>query len=123
MRTYSDVVAIDSRAGDLIVFDGRLMHRGTPTDGSHKRSKYGIFWSASRNDPVQINRYIEYFLSRVDFLRTLNRPPDEFQREVQRHRLMNSVRFPDSYPPQAIEIIRKLGITIAEMPHAGTGTS
>jgi ectoine hydroxylase-related dioxygenase (phytanoyl-CoA dioxygenase family) len=123
MRTYPDVVSIDSKAGDLIVFDGRLMHRGTPTDGSFKRRKYGVFWSASRNDREQIDRYIEYFLGRVDFLRTLNQPAEEFQREVQRHRLMHSVRFPDSYLSPAIEVIRRLGITIAEMPHASLRSS
>lgn len=123
MRIYPRVVSIDSKAGDLIAFDGRVMHRGTPTDGSHKRPKYGIFWSASRNDPVQVDRYIEYFLHRVDFLRTLNQPPEEFAREVHRHQLMHSVRFPDSYPPQAVEVIRERGVTVAELPPEDPGTS
>jgi hypothetical protein len=123
MRIYSDIVSIDSKAGDLIVFDGRLMHRGTPTDGSHKRHKYGVFWSASRSDPEQVDRYIEYFLGRVNFLRTLNQPLEEFQREARRHQLMHSVRFPDSYLPQAVEVIRKFGIAVAETPHACIGSS
>jgi hypothetical protein len=118
-RTYPDIVSIDSRAGDLIVFDGRIVHRGSPADGSHKLRKYGLFWSASRNDQTQIKRYLEYFMGRVDFLRTLNRPAEEFERDVLRHKLMYSVRFPGSYPRRAVEVVNKYGIAIAEMPHDG----
>lgn len=121
-RIYSNSVSINSKAGDLIVFDGRLMHRGTPTDGSHKRPKFGVFWSASRDDQQQIDRYIEYFEGRVDFVRTLNRPPEEFQREVRRHHLMHTVRFPESYPSHAIAVMRRFSVTVAEMPQLSTGT-
>jgi hypothetical protein len=121
MRTYPDVVSIASAAGDLIVFDGRLMHRGTPQDGSRKLRKYGIFWSASRNDPQQIDRYIEYFMARVGYLSTRNLPSEEFQREVKRHQLMHSVRFPDSYLPEAVEVVWKHAVALAEMPHGSTG--
>jgi hypothetical protein len=116
--SYPDIVSVDSRAGDLIVFDGRLMHRGTPSDGSRKLRKYGVFWSVSRDDPRQIDSYIDYFLKRVDYLRTLNRPAEEFERDVRRHKLMRDVRFPGSYLPQAAEVIRKYHINMAELPNA-----
>ncbi|MGF1425328.1 phytanoyl-CoA dioxygenase family protein [Kitasatospora sp. LaBMicrA B282] len=122
-RSYPDIVSVDSRAGDLIVFDGRLMHRGTPTDGSLKRRKYGIFWSASRDDQVQIDRYLAYFLARVDHLRTLNQPPDEFEREELRFQLMRSIRFPASYLPQEVEVLRKFGVTLAELPGLTPGSA
>jgi len=121
MRTYPDVVSVPSRAGDLIVFDGRLMHRGTPQDGSHKLRKYGIFWSASRNDPLQMNRYIEYFMARVRYLRAQNLPSEEFQRDVRRHQLMYSVRFPDSYLPAAVQALQKHAVALPEMPHSDAG--
>ncbi|MFJ6200069.1 phytanoyl-CoA dioxygenase family protein [Micromonospora sp. NPDC092111] len=117
-RTYPDVVSLDSRAGDLIVFDGRLMHRGTPQDGSATHRKYGVFWSASREDRRQRDRYIEYFQDRVDYLRTRNLPSEEFRRDVERHRLMGEVRFPDSYLPEAVEILRRHSVTPAELPRA-----
>ncbi|MGH3410874.1 MAG: phytanoyl-CoA dioxygenase family protein [Streptosporangiaceae bacterium] len=120
-RSYPDVVTIDSTAGDLIVFDGRVMHRGTPQDGSHKLRKYGIFWSASRNDRLQVDRYINYFMARVDYLSTRNLPSEEFQRDVERHQLMLSVRFPDSYLPEAVDVLRRHAVTLAEMPHASAG--
>ncbi|MEU7932356.1 phytanoyl-CoA dioxygenase family protein [Micromonospora echinofusca] len=118
MRAYPDVVSIDSRAGDLIVFDGRVMHRGTPQDGSATRRKYGVFWSASRNDQRQLDRYIEYFLARVDYLRTRNLPSEELQRDIDRHELMHRVRFPGSYLPQAVDVLRRHRVVLAEMPHA-----
>lgn len=121
MRTYPDVVTIDSVAGDLIVFDGRIMHRGTPQDGSHKLRKYGIFWSASRDDRLQIDRYINYFMARVDYLSRQNLSAEEFQRDVKRHQLMRSVRFPDSYLPEAVEVARKHAVAFAEMPHGSAG--
>lgn len=117
-RRYRDVVSIDSKAGDLIVFDGRLMHRGTPAGSPRELRKYGIFWSASRADTRQIDRYIEYFRHRVDYLRTRNLPPEELEREVRRHDLMRSVRFPDSYLPSAADVLREHGVTLAEMPAA-----
>ncbi|MGI5401454.1 phytanoyl-CoA dioxygenase family protein [Streptomyces sp. CA-135486] len=118
MRAYPDVVSIDSKAGDLLVFDGRVMHRGTPQDGSHKLRKYGIFWSASRNDLQQIDRYIEYFTARVEYLRAQNLPSEELQRDMRRHHLMHSVHFPDSYLPEAVEAVRKYAVALAEIPHA-----
>lgn len=121
MRTYPDVVTIDSTAGDLIVFDGRVMHRGTPQDGSRKLRKYGIFWSASRNDPVQAERYIQYFAARVDYLSTQNLPSEEFQRDVQRHQLMRRVRFPGSYLSEAVTVARKHSVAFAEMPPDDAG--
>jgi hypothetical protein len=118
MRAYPKVVSIGSKAGDLIVFDGRLMHRGTPQDGSQRLRKYGVFWSASRDDSQQMNRYIDYFTTRVDWLRSRNLPPEELERDVQRHSLMYDVRFPDSYVPQAVEVLRKYDVALAEMPQA-----
>ena len=99
------------------------MHRGTPSDRSQRLRKYGIFWSASRADMTQMDRYIEYFSARVDYLRTQNLSAEELQREVERHRLMHSVRFPRSYPPQAAENLNKLGVAMAEMPSAYDGES
>lgn len=122
-RRYPEVVSIDSKAGDLIVFDGRLMHRGTPSDRLQRLRKYGIFWSASRADMTQMDRYIEYFSARVDYLRTQNLSPEELQREVERHRLMHSVRFPRSYLPKAAENLTKLGVAMAEMPSTYEGES
>jgi hypothetical protein len=116
MRTYPDVVSIDSKAGDLVLFDGRAMHRGTPQDGSHELRKYGIFWSASRRDQLQMDRYIEFFRGRVDHFRTQNLSPQDFQRESKRFNDMYNVRFPDSYLPDTAEVIRKHAIALAEMP-------
>lgn len=117
-RTYPEVVSIDSAAGDLVLFDGRVMHRGTPQDGSHELRKYGIFWSASRGDQVQMDRYIKFFMSRVDQLRTQNLSPDDFQRESKRFNDMYNVHFPDSYLTDTAEMIRKHAIGLAEMPHS-----
>ncbi|WP_271188833.1 phytanoyl-CoA dioxygenase family protein [Dactylosporangium matsuzakiense] len=117
-RAYPRVVSIDSKAGDLIVFDGRVMHRGTPQDGSAQRRKYGVFWSASRDDRRQIDRYLEYFAARLEFLRTRNLPPEELQRDEQRHRLMWDVRFPASYRPETVEVLHRHAVAVAEMADA-----
>lgn len=121
MRAYPEVVSIDSKAGDLIAFDGRVMHRGTPQDGSALRRKYGIFWSASRDDRQQIDRYIAYFDSRLEYLRTRDLPAEELERDEERHRLMRGVRFPASYRPETVDIVRRHAVTIAEMPDADVG--
>jgi hypothetical protein len=127
LRRYPDVVTVDSRAGDLTVFDGRLMHRGTPADGTHTLRKYGVHWSASRADPTQMSRFLDYLASRVRLLRSTDRPPETFERDVRRLRLMRSVHFPQSYPAPVVDLARRLGVTVTELPstagsdHDGSG--
>jgi hypothetical protein len=114
-QQYPDVVSVDSRAGDLVVFDGRLMHRGTPTDGTLKRRKYGLFWSASRNDAVQVRRYADYLAARVSYLRAHDRPDEDFQYMLRRYEDVHAVRFPQSYLPETVQLVRARGIDLAEI--------
>jgi Phytanoyl-CoA dioxygenase (PhyH) len=118
-RAYPDVISIDSEPGDLVVFDGRLMHRGTPQDGSRKLRKYGIHWSASRNDRVQADRFIGFLMNRAANLKANNAPPDHLQLDSKQHRVMHSINFPGSYLPEAIQSIRKHAVATAEIPNGG----
>lgn len=78
--------SIPSKAGDLVGFHFRLLHRATP-QGS-KRRKFAIFWVAAKNTP-DIQRYLEY-------LKTYNGGQSDFK-----------------YSPEAINLIAQQKLLVA----------
>ncbi len=115
LDTYDSPVAVPSTAGDLVVFDGRLIHRGSPTDGTHTRAKYGIFFSASRSDAKQVDRYTAYLGARADHLKDLGLGPEKMAWMVRRYEDVNAVRFPSSYLPTTTAFVEERSIDIAEV--------
>ncbi len=57
MRRITPTYSIPSKAGDLLGFHFRLLHRATPQ--SSKRQKFAIFWVAEKNTP-EIQPYLEH---------------------------------------------------------------
>lgn len=116
-RAYPDAVSIDSKAGDLVIFDGRLMHRGTPQEGRRELRKYAIHWGVSRTDQVQIDRFIGFLANRANNLKSNDAPSDHVQQDAKQQQGIHGVRFPDSYLPRTVESIRRHAVTMAEIPN------
>ncbi len=110
---YGDGTTIDSRAGDLIAFDGRLLHRGTPKAGPLSSPKYGLFWSVSRVDDRQVDRYLRYLNGRSDHLRSIGLGDEFLSYMLSRYDDVRSLRYPDSFPPDVVDVIEASGLTIA----------
>lgn len=116
---HGDHISIDSKAGDLVVFDGRLLHRGSQSERAPEVEKYGVFWSASHFDQPQVERYQQYLNGRIDFLR------EEFERRgydlsrveymLRRYEDLRSVRFPDSFSPSIREFAETNGVNIVSL--------
>lgn len=99
LSAYEDEVDIDSNVGDVIVFDGRLIHRGTPRTVSDEvaRRKMGLFWSVSRNNAPDVNCYCAYLRARAPYLRSIGLGDDFLSFMVRRYDDINNVSFPHSF--------------------------
>jgi hypothetical protein len=100
-----------AKAGDLILFDGRLAHRGTPAVAAPEAKKFGIFWSASRSNAIQIDEFMRYLGSRSSQLRRETKTVPEFM--LKRYDDLRTIAFPESYLPDTVEAINQHDINIA----------
>lgn len=65
----ADATWVPSKAGDLVVFDFRLLHRASPRSARivpSGREKYAIFIAASRNN-LHVDLYHRFLLTRPDY--------------------------------------------------------
>ena len=105
------MVSLNTKAGDLIVFDGRLIHRGTPAvEKQVFDSKYGVFWSASGVDPVQSDKFVNYLKGRVDYLINLGLTGDYLKYMVNRYNDVLSIQYPESFNNSLRDFIREENI-------------
>lgn len=105
--------AVDTSAGDLLMFDGRLLHRGTPAQRPAEVRKYGFFFSVSRDDEVQVARYLEYLGSRADYLRTIGLSEDYLQYMLSRYDDVRRVEYPGSFLEEAVRMFESHGVRVA----------
>lgn len=128
---------IRSRAGDLVLWHARLWHRSTPAtdpaadpaadrtdpaavpadaadsadraDPADQPEKYGVFFSASRNDPYAANRFLAHLLGKrvrlVDGAAVVN----------PRHAALVDMRFPADYPVWLRDRMASLGVSAATL--------
>ena len=124
-RAMSRPYSIPSRAGDLILFDGRAMHRGTPAAATAEQKKYAIFWGASRTHQPQVEGLLRYLAQRSDSLQRMGEGNDSSRAKetigmfVQRYSDVATVRYPDSFPPSLVELVERQGIAMGAFDGEG----
>lgn len=64
VRFLRQRVTLATRAGDLVLWNGRLIHRSSPAAAEPLRTKYGVHFVTSSNNPYLANRYACHLLSR-----------------------------------------------------------
>jgi hypothetical protein len=111
MKVTANAISLKTNAGDLILFDGRLLHRGTQPKGLSAK-KYGIFWSTAKSDQVQVQSYLGYLSKRSEFL-SGNGQSKDFM--VARYSDIHNIRFPESFLPSIAEKISRNGLSIATL--------
>jgi ectoine hydroxylase-related dioxygenase (phytanoyl-CoA dioxygenase family) len=85
-----DGVNIPSKAGDMIVFDMRMLHRSQSPDAAVRPAPSGgriaFFSRCVRNNPDHIRSYIDYMKQKPDgvFLLDPERRPSEAMRQVEK---------------------------------------
>ena len=108
-------LSIPSRAGDLVLFDGRLLHRGTPARKPAPRKKLGIFFSAARTDQSQIDSYMSYLAGRADQLIARGDAPAWM---IDRYTDLRTVQFPDCFLPETVTLLQREQVHVPSFqPH------
>ena len=100
-------LSLPVKAGDMVMWDGRIMHRSTPMGASSGQKKFGIFWSASHTYGEHISTYLRHLFSRA-FVRRGGKTVI-----LKRYAEIRTIRFPESYPADVVEIVRSQGVNIA----------
>ena len=117
LAAYPEEVSIDSKAGDLVLIDGRIMHRGTPAKEEPAQRKYGLFFSASRQNERLSSRYIGYLNRRSSFLREKWKMEDTSSMAfmLKRYDDVLDVRYPDSFRPSDVSFAERNGLELYSM--------
>jgi Phytanoyl-CoA dioxygenase (PhyH) len=88
---------VNSKPGDLVLFDGRLLHASSGSDPSQANlTKYGIFWTASRTD-ARVREVLTHLKKRTSVLK-----PSGEEVPDPRFADMKTVTYPTSYPDSAV---------------------
>jgi hypothetical protein len=103
-------VTVLARAGDLVAWDGRLRHRGTPAKVRPAVPKVVLYWSVSQSLPEHVGAFLEHLRSRE--YETKGGPAVR----VSRYADIQNVRFPDSFLPEVVQTIRDEGLRVAVIP-------
>lgn len=109
MQRVKDGTRLDSKAGDLVMWDARLLHRSTQPQLASVSNKFGIHWTVSKSDaPAQT--YLQHLV---------NRSTREFEGQkyvVPRFNDIKQVNFPDSFQAEVVEAVALNQLTVASIP-------
>lgn len=127
-RNLAAPVSLASRAGDLVIFNGWLMHRSSQGRARSPHHKFSLFWSTSNFHPIAITAFVDYLLKRADELDTHERAWLEHQTSskfrnmdarldrltmfVDRYSKIKDLRFPDSFSDRAVAAIKQSQATL-----------
>ncbi|MCX3060305.1 phytanoyl-CoA dioxygenase family protein [Streptomyces beihaiensis] len=83
---------VDTRAGDVVMWNARLMHTSTPVLRDPGREKFGVFFSYARTHARDNHRFLSQIA--VDSMRTMN----GVSRIIPRLAEISHMRYPESFP-------------------------
>lgn len=98
---------VDTRAGDLVVWHGRLMHASTPVLREHHQPKFGVFFSYGREDLGDNHRFMcQLAEGRV---RTVN----GVSRVIPRLAEISRLRYPADFPGWFVTATERAGVRVS----------
>lgn len=100
---------VDTRAGDLILWHGRLMHRSTPVGTDPGRDKLGIFFSYGRDELSDNHRFLQQIAK--DSVRTMN----GISRRIPRLTQISRFRYPDSFPAEFVKKAENASVKVVSL--------
>lgn len=98
---------VDTRAGDLLLWHGRLMHSSTPVTRAPGREKLGVFFSYGRHHLRDNSRFLCNLVA--NRVRTMNGHTGVIPRLAEIPRL----RYPDSFPDAFVRAAETARVHIA----------
>ncbi|GAA2003027.1 phytanoyl-CoA dioxygenase family protein [Catenulispora subtropica] len=100
---------VDTRAGDVVMWDGRLMHASTPVVRETDREKFGVFFSYARGHARDNHRFMSQIA--VDSMRTMN----GVSRAIPRLDEIAHMRYPESFPDWFVRRARDTGVRVVTL--------
>ncbi|HYN08691.1 MAG TPA: phytanoyl-CoA dioxygenase family protein [Vicinamibacterales bacterium] len=97
--------SIGNKAGDLVVWDARLLHRGTPATDAPVRLKFGIHWTVACASAA-IDDFMRHLIRRSTVMR------DGEVRIVPRYAEMANVQYPANYPASVVREVERWGLAV-----------
>lgn len=92
-----------NKAGDLIIFDYRIIHRGTPMVEKGPQTRLAVQWFVARSNNY-VNAFVDFLLlRRYEKIHLADKTGNDLTRF--NHDLPN-IKFPESYPVTAVQNIR-----------------
>jgi hypothetical protein len=104
-------VMLRAKAGDLVLWHARTLHRSTPAQSesmeNDRITKYGIFFSCGRNDAYAEHRYLTHLVGQAV------QREDHKPKFVPRYRDILDVRYPGRFPPEFRAEVHRCGVSVA----------
>jgi hypothetical protein len=98
---------VDTRAGDLLLWHGRLMHASTPVRHAPEREKYGVFFSYGRQDLHDNSRFLCNLIA--NRVRSMGGHTGMIPRLAEIPRM----RYPGSFPGWFVDDVEAAGVHVA----------
>lgn len=99
---------IPSRAGDLVVWDARLLHASaSPRASCRPQERYGIFLSFARNSAPH-HRFVQHLRNRA-----MEKRSDGDTRENRRYADALELKLPEDFTPRAAAVLRSHNVRLA----------
>lgn len=96
-----------SKAGDLVIWDARLLHRSTPLPLTDlKANKYGIHWTLA-SSPDFAKPFLDHMYRRSQS------NYDKARKEDTRYSAICNLRFPADYPQSTVSVILGADMQVA----------
>lgn len=103
---------INSKAGDLVFWDGRLIHRGTPRLSHREDGAFAIQWAASHH-LADGEAYMAHFYKRIRKIGT-----DDAEFIDGRYREIVNLRFPSDFPEEFVVMAKAARVRIGSNSEA-----
>jgi Phytanoyl-CoA dioxygenase (PhyH) len=101
--------SVDTRAGDVILWNARLMHASTPVQREPDREKFGVFFSYGRDDLCDNSRFLcQLVANRV---RTMNGISGLIPRLAE----IADIRYPASFPEWFVKEAEAAGVSLVTL--------
>ncbi|MEU9890243.1 phytanoyl-CoA dioxygenase family protein [Sphaerisporangium sp. NPDC051011] len=98
---------VDMRAGDVVMWHGRLMHASTVARREQERPKFGVFFSYGRNDLGDNHRFMSQFGHGK--VRTV----DGVSRVIPRLDEISRLRYPADFPAWFVSAADGAGVVVS----------
>jgi len=97
------------RAGDLVIWHGRAVHRSTPMRRQTREAKYALFFSTGQRDRFATNQFLA---DMVGHRYQLKKGATQYS---PRYAELPDLHYPDAFPPEMVESATKHSVEVVTL--------